>query len=303
MLEGFDNAWTEVGSIQRLVTYTNLDPGRYVFRVTAANADGVWNEAGRAITLVVTPPWWATWWCRGLALVLSVGGACGLYAWRVNSLQRQQRVLEAEIVERKQVEEALHASQDSLRRSNAQIQSLAGRLITAHDEERRRIARELHDVTAQDLDAVAVNPAHLRRAVPDLPPEAQTLVMESGTLAAGVFQHILTLSYLLHPPRPGGRHARRGQWYPSGQYAEVRTGYPRHAPAGAQVWRHAGHSDGVTWHGDHRHRTRGRDMRHDSHSRGKMTMPLCVGAYGGSWKPMRTGMYAAKWRMAGKRSR
>ena len=48
-LEGFDDDWTEVGSTQRLVTYTNLDPGRYVFRVTAASADGVWNEAGRAI--------------------------------------------------------------------------------------------------------------------------------------------------------------------------------------------------------------------------------------------------------------
>ena len=185
-LEGFDDAWTEVSSTQRLVTYTNLDPGRYVFRVTAASADGVWNEAGRAIALVVTPPWWATWWCRGLALALSVGGALGIYAWRVSSLQRQQRALEAEIVERKQ--------------ANAQIQSLAGRLITAQDEERRRIARNLHDVTAQDLGAIAVNLAHLRRVVTEFPPEAQTLVTESVALADDVLQHIRTLSYLLHPP-------------------------------------------------------------------------------------------------------
>ena len=109
-LEGFDDDWIEVGSTQRLVTYTNLDPGRYVFRVTAANADGVWNEAGRAIALVVTPPWWATWWFRGLALALIVGCASGVYAWRVNSLKRQRRALEAEIAERKQAEEALRAS-------------------------------------------------------------------------------------------------------------------------------------------------------------------------------------------------
>ena len=144
-LEGFDDDWIEVGSTQRLVTYTNLDPGRYIFRVTAANVNGVWNEAGRTLALVVTPPWWATWWCRGLALVLSVGGACGLYAWRVNSLKRQRRALEAEIGERKETEEALRASQDSLQRSNAQIQSLAGRLITAQEAVCTHIARELHD--------------------------------------------------------------------------------------------------------------------------------------------------------------
>jgi two-component system sensor histidine kinase ChiS len=200
MLEGFDDDWIEVGSTQRLVTYTNLDPGWYVFRVTAANADGVWSEAGRAITLVITPPWWATWWCRGLALALIVGCAFGLYAWRVNSLRRQQRALEAEIVERKQAEGALRASQSSLRRTNAQIQSLAGRLMTAQEEERRRIARELHDVTAQDLGAVAVNLARLRRVVTDLTPEAQTLVTESVALAEDVLQQIRTLSYLLHPP-------------------------------------------------------------------------------------------------------
>src|SRR5262249_58418944 len=128
MLEGFDDGWTEVGSTQRLVTYTNLDPGRYVFRVTAANADGAWNEAGRAITLVITPPWWATWWCRGLALTLIVGGAVGIYAWRVNSLKRQQRALEAEFVERKQADEALRADQACLRRSDARDQVLASRL-------------------------------------------------------------------------------------------------------------------------------------------------------------------------------
>src|SRR5262249_61882812 len=60
MREGFDDAWTEVGSTQRLVTYTNLDPGRYVFRVTAANADDGWDEGGRGVTLLVAPAVGAT---------------------------------------------------------------------------------------------------------------------------------------------------------------------------------------------------------------------------------------------------
>lgn len=91
-----------------------------------------------------------------------------------------------DITERKQKSEAM--------------QLLTTRLLQLQDEERRRIARDLHDVTAQDLGAVAVNLAHLRRLVTDLKPEAQNLVTESTSLAEGVFQQIRTLSYLLHPP-------------------------------------------------------------------------------------------------------
>ena len=83
---------------------------------------------------------------------------------------------------------------------NEALQQLTTRLLQLQDEERRRIARDLHDVTAQDLGAVAVNLAHLRRVVTDLTPEAQTLVTESVALAEDVLQHIRTLSYLLHPP-------------------------------------------------------------------------------------------------------
>jgi PAS domain S-box-containing protein len=91
-----------------------------------------------------------------------------------------------DITERKKREEAL--------------QLLSTRLLQLQDEERRRIARDLHDVTAQDLGAVVVNLAHLRRVATDLKPEAQSIVTESVALAEQVLQQIRTLSYLLHPP-------------------------------------------------------------------------------------------------------
>src|SRR6185369_8093901 len=56
-LEGFDTGWNNVGG-QRSATYTNLDAGDYVFRVRAANADGVWNDEGLAISMRVSAaPW------------------------------------------------------------------------------------------------------------------------------------------------------------------------------------------------------------------------------------------------------
>ena len=100
MLEGFDEAWTEVGSDRRLVTYTNLDPGEYVFRVLGSNADGIWNEAGAALALTITPPWWETLWFRLSAVLLVVGLIGGGFVWQRRRAATQQRKLEAMVVER-----------------------------------------------------------------------------------------------------------------------------------------------------------------------------------------------------------
>jgi two-component system, NarL family, sensor kinase len=72
---------------------------------------------------------------------------------------------------------------------NDAMQPLTTRALQLQDEERRRIARDLHDVTAQDLGVIAVNLAHLRRVVTDLTPEAQTFVTESVALVEDVLQH------------------------------------------------------------------------------------------------------------------
>ncbi len=74
-LEGFDRDWIECGT-RRYAGYTNLPPGKYTFRVRGANNDGVWNEEGLAVRLVITPPFWATWGFRGLvaAVVCAIGG-------------------------------------------------------------------------------------------------------------------------------------------------------------------------------------------------------------------------------------
>jgi diguanylate cyclase (GGDEF)-like protein len=70
-LEGFDKDWNMIGT-QYSATYTNLDPGDYVFRVKAANSDGVWNEQGKSIAISIAPPPWRTWWAYiGYLLLLT----------------------------------------------------------------------------------------------------------------------------------------------------------------------------------------------------------------------------------------
>jgi ligand-binding sensor domain-containing protein len=84
MLEGFDKDWVYSG-IKKDVTYTNLDPGDYVFRVKGSNNDGLWNEEGTSIKITILPPWWKTIWAYAVYVFL-VGVA--LYSYRKFELNR-----------------------------------------------------------------------------------------------------------------------------------------------------------------------------------------------------------------------
>ena len=59
-MEGVDPQWVYTDASRRFATYTNLDPGQYIFRVKGSNNDVIWNEAGTSITIIITPPWWQT---------------------------------------------------------------------------------------------------------------------------------------------------------------------------------------------------------------------------------------------------
>jgi signal transduction histidine kinase len=68
-LENYDNAWREVGN-QHVASYQMLPPGEYVFRVKAANNNGVWNEQGASLKIIISPPWWKTKWAYVLYLLI-----------------------------------------------------------------------------------------------------------------------------------------------------------------------------------------------------------------------------------------
>lgn len=80
-LEGLDKNWNYIGN-ERKATYTNLAPRKYVFHVKASNNDGVWNEAGTSVTIIITPPYWDTWWFKSLVIAMVIAGAVGFYEFR-----------------------------------------------------------------------------------------------------------------------------------------------------------------------------------------------------------------------------
>ncbi len=98
-LEGVDRDWIRAGT-RSYASYAHLDPGRYVFNVKAANSDGVWNEEGRSLAIHVAPPYWQTWWFRGMALAVLGLALFAAHRSRTRAMRFRNRLLEDQIAER-----------------------------------------------------------------------------------------------------------------------------------------------------------------------------------------------------------
>jgi PAS domain S-box-containing protein len=86
------------------------------------------------------------------------------------------------------------------KQAEAELRSLTGRILSLEDEERRRLARELHDTTSQSLAALCMNLSVVSKSAGVLNPRAQAAIAESAALADQCLREIRTISYLLHPP-------------------------------------------------------------------------------------------------------
>lgn len=91
-LDGVDNQWIYTKSDKRHATYANLSPGNYVFRVKASNNDGIWNEAGAQIEVVILPPLWKTWWAYCIYFLLFIGFFLSILYYFVNREKAKTKI-------------------------------------------------------------------------------------------------------------------------------------------------------------------------------------------------------------------
>jgi signal transduction histidine kinase/ligand-binding sensor domain-containing protein len=121
-MEGLDREWVEAGA-RRAAYYPHIPSGDFVFKVIAANSDGVWNLQGQSLRVVVLPPFYRAWWFLTLASL--AGAALVWLAFRFRLRQLDER--------------------------NAQQEAFSRELIESQEAERKRIAAELHDGLGQNL--------------------------------------------------------------------------------------------------------------------------------------------------------
>jgi signal transduction histidine kinase/ligand-binding sensor domain-containing protein len=166
MLEGFDKDWVQSGS-QHSAQYTNLAPGHYTFRVKACNNDGIWNERGATLDIIVWPPWWRTWWAFGLYALLLAFVLERVMWWREQRQRRafwyEQQEREAAIIKEKNAE--LARANEELQRLNAEKNEILG--IAAHDMKNPLSAimmyAELIHETTHEIEGAASNHEPVKR--------------------------------------------------------------------------------------------------------------------------------------------
>ncbi len=163
-LEGLESQWVEAGT-RRAANYSYVPPGRYAFHVIACNNDGIWNEAGGTLAIIVLPFFWQTWWFRLLAIVcLAAGVGGGVLIEMRRRMRRKLAWIEHERAverERARIARDIH---DELGASLTRITMLSQSAETGQDQPMS--ARDLDQIhnTALDLthamDEVvwAVNP-------------------------------------------------------------------------------------------------------------------------------------------------
>jgi len=158
MMEGFEKDWNYTNASRRYVSYTNLNPGNYTFRVKASNNDNVWNEKGVSLRIIILPPWWNTFWFKLISVSAIIFLFVAFYLLRVRNLKNQKALLEQSVslktVELQEKNDVLIIQAEKLNNSNLlleehqkQIEAQSKELL-AQKEELLKMNDELHELNA-----------------------------------------------------------------------------------------------------------------------------------------------------------
>lgn len=167
-LAGYDRDWIEAGQT-RLASYSHLNPGSYRFEVVALNNHGKWSEPA-VMQVIAQPSWWQLTWFRVALAVAAIGLLFKLHRFRMARVERQR----------------------------AEREAFSRRLIESQEQDRQRVASELHDGLGQNLIVIKNRAAlALARMDPGRPEVAQ--VAEVSQMASAALQEVRAIAQNLRP--------------------------------------------------------------------------------------------------------
>jgi len=154
-LEGTDHNWISAGK-QRAVTYANLAPGHYVFKVKSQNRDGVESNHITSLDIVIHPPWWKTWWAYAMWVIIAGLLGYAIYDYRKSSRRELARV-------RQKIAGDLHDDIGSTLNSISVYSEIAGRQLQTNAENAKDILSKMGAASRNMIDNMndivwAINP-------------------------------------------------------------------------------------------------------------------------------------------------
>jgi signal transduction histidine kinase len=166
-MEGFHDDWIQCGN-ERTALFMNLDPGKYVFKIKASNNDGVWNEEGISVRVIIIPPFWQRLWFQLVLGLLVLSGIIGLVRYLSTRKLRQQ----LEAVEQQR----------------------------AMEKERTRISSDMHDEVGASLTHIAITSELLKKSLNQTQKnEVQDYVEDIARTAREVIDHIGEIIWAINP--------------------------------------------------------------------------------------------------------
>jgi len=168
-LEGRDRGWQDAGN-RRQAFYNDLAPGRYRFRVIAANNSGVWNDTGASVDFAIAPAYYQAKWFPPLVVGVIVAAVWAAHRIRLRIVEKHER----------------------------EISALNERLMKAQEQERIRIAGELHDGVMQQMLAATMMLGSAKRRTSESETKTSLDKIQDKLIQAGT--EIRQLSHDLHPP-------------------------------------------------------------------------------------------------------
>lgn len=166
MLHGFNEDWIHADASARTASFTNIDPGSYILRITSTNSDGRWSDKEAVLKIIIHPAYYNTWWFRIISVVIVILVVFLIFRSRINLLKMEKEIQ----------------------------RDLTNQLINSHEEERRKISSELHDDLGQNL-LVVKNKLLLCRRDNNYEEQVDSVIEILNTS----IRDVSNISHLLHP--------------------------------------------------------------------------------------------------------